>query len=201
MKSFWTFIALTAFSVTLYGQQEATTTNGRLVILYNNGTWEYKKEDAPKPKVIAEPPITECDYWKNDWKADEGIGRQFTRSKKIGYMSFMNDITIGDITIELRRSDSELSLIAESTGIECVGSSSSIHFILKSGETIRIDHSRGRDCSISPPLHAQLTAHHVEKLKSSPLAAVKLIGENKDAYFNYITQPEFFQHYMKCIGQ
>ncbi len=39
------FLAFFALSSLLsYGQTEATTTNGKQVILYNDGTWEYKQE-------------------------------------------------------------------------------------------------------------------------------------------------------------
>ncbi len=185
---FFASIALT------FGQnQEATTNDGKKVILKNDGTWEYTVKEEKVEKTTSDVDLSDCKYWKNEVDEFTGDVKKYTKSQKIGKSkySFLN--------MELRRFNDSYLIYARYTGdLGCVSSDSYIMIKLKNGETIKLINFGDIDCGDNAPMYFYLSKENFKKLLQSPVDKIRVRGTK---YYSDIDmlKPNFFIDYLKCI--
>ncbi len=188
-----TLILVFAVVAITFGQdQEATTNNGKKVILKSDGTWVYAKEEiieSPKSDVD----LSDCKYWKNEVDEFTGDVKKYTKSQKIGKSKYSS------LNMELRRFDDSYLIFARYTGdLGCVSSDSYIMIKLKNGETVKLINFGDIDCGENAPMYFDLSKENFNKLLQSPVDKIRVSGTE---YYSDIDmlKPNFFIDYLKCI--
>ena len=193
MKKLTTTLIIIIASLTLtFGQnQEATTKDGKKVILKPDGTWEYTQEKIEKPNSNVD--LSDCKYWKNEVDEFTGTVKKYTKSQIIGKSKYFY------LNMELRRFDDSYLIYARYTGdLGCVSSDSYIMIKLKNGETIKLINFGKIDCGDNAQMYFDLSKENFNKLLQSPVDKIRVSGTEYYADIDML-KPNFFIDYLKCI--
>lgn len=178
----------------IYGQnQEATTNDGKKVILKNDGTWEYAAKEVKAEIIKSDVDLSDCKYWKNEVDEFTGDVKKYTKSQRIGKSKYYY------LNMELRRFDDSYLIFARYTGdLGCVSSDSYIMVKLENGETIKLINFGDIDCGDNAPMYFDLSKENFNKLINSPVDKIRVSGTEYYADIDML-KPKFFIDYLKCI--
>lgn len=188
------FLVFAMVTLTFAQNQEATTTDGKKVILKPDGTWKYleietKKVETPKSDID----LSDCKYWKNEVDEFTGDVKKYTKSQKIGKSKYSY------LNMELRRFDDSYLIFARYTGdLGCVSSDSYIMIKLQNGETVKIINFGDVDCGENAPMYFDLSKDNFNTLLQSPVDKIRVSGTEYYADIDML-KPNFFIDYLKCI--
>jgi len=162
MKKIITII-LIAFSGFAYSQDiEVKTGSGKIVILHDNGTWEYKIIE----KINTENLDINCDYYKNEIDDFTGDEKLWTKSITIGKTKLKHKVKF---QLRATKSKSNNVIAISFTGfgdIGCVSSTSTAKLKFSDGEFVELKHFGDTDCG---DILAFLTILHSSDARFSEL--------------------------------
>lgn len=174
MKHLLFFTTLLIAVSTSKAQQQATTTDGQRVILHEDGTWEYAREDTAAPVRV--PPSSEskddCEYDRNEVDSFTNEVTQFTKPVRAarGHR--------GRLSFSLARVGGEAAVIAQySSDLGCIAQGRSKLLIkTESEQVLEMIHQGKTRCGDNESLMARLQDDDLEILLTAPIKELRLHG-------------------------
>ena len=170
------------------GQMEATTADGKKVILNADGTWKYAKKSATGAELEAQ-----CEYRINQTDATSGEIKRYTKLETIAKDD--NET----FKVSLRRNGDIKYLVAIYTGdLGCITKESNIVIKLLDGTVLRLPNEASGGCDAGETMEFELDFEIINKLSNSPFLRIRITGSD---YFADLApyQPNYFMNKLKCI--
>jgi hypothetical protein len=133
---------LFASVLTLQAQIEATTKDGKVVILNDDGTWKHKEDSQAGSSLPAD--LDNCDNWIKV-EEDKVTGEKMTTSKEGVIISDDGGKTGFGITWFLTTKSPSLSIIAVGAGA-CVDTGAKINILFADGSRLELRNDRKFNC-------------------------------------------------------
>jgi hypothetical protein len=143
MNRYILFIILCFSSLLLSKDIEIKTNDGKLVILHDDGTWEYK--------IVEEVDISsldvDCEYWKNEVDDFTGDTKRFTNNIKIGKTKSGNKVQFSYGSVKNSEGNT-ISLSLKNFGdLGCMSQTSTSTMKLSDGSMVKLEYHGDIDCS------------------------------------------------------
>ncbi|HYG37231.1 MAG TPA: hypothetical protein VD908_01370 [Cytophagales bacterium] len=135
------FVLFLLINTVVYSQQRATTSDRRVVILNENGTWKFE-EEIVEPTTISFTPEGKCDFWVTS-KSDkvEGIDYKINRET----IFFSNNFKNKNVGIGIVNSNGKINLkFYLSKG--CLEEKSRIVFLFEDSTRLELTTSNKANC-------------------------------------------------------
>lgn len=177
------------------GQTEATTKDGKKVLLHENGTWEYIKEEKEEPEKTVEKtskPTTshDCNYNKKEIDEFTGDKKIVLEPQKIAKKKYYK------LYAYLARvGDQRVVYLNYYRDMGCASYDSYAIFKFADGTTAKVKHGADTDCDDYPTFIA-LIDNVADELKSKKLEKIRL---GMSDYYDDI-EIEETDYFMKNIG-
>ncbi|MBL4656186.1 MAG: hypothetical protein JKY33_10240 [Bacteroidia bacterium] len=190
MKQLLTISLLLSFAI-VFAQQEATTKDGKKVLLNEDGTWKYASKKQKKKKKKDE--IDFCKFKTNE--IDEFTGK----SNKYLSTVALCLITWNRVKANLAKMDGQYQLyLRYDSPLGCVSGDSYAILKFEDESTIRLNHAGDIDCG-SYPTFIAIIDDDIEKLKSNKVIRLRLTYESHEDFD--VDQPDYFIESIKCLDE
>lgn len=135
------FVLFLLINTVVYSQQRATTSDGRVVILNENGTWKFE-EEIGEPTAISFTPEGKCEFWITS-KSDKVEGIDYKINKETFF--FSKNFKNKNVGIGLVNSNGQINLrFYLSKG--CLEEKSRIVFLFEDSTRLELTTSNKANC-------------------------------------------------------
>ncbi len=186
MTRFITLICFSFLSVLCTAQtQQATTTDGKKVVLNNDGTWRYADDTEG---------MANCDYELREIDEFAGTAHILMKRVRIGKSKDVGlNVKVG------RKNDTRIVHGMYSGDLGCLDNEAFMMLKLKNGKMVKLMHDGPTKCGKNAPMKFTLSTDDIRALKASPVSIIRVKGTKYSADVDQIEVANYFIDNLNCV--